>query len=368
MKNFYKILTLVGTRPEIIKLSSTIKKIDKFFDQKLVHTGQNYDYELSEIFFKDLQIRKPDNFLNCAGTNANQTIANIFKKLDIFISKFKPDGVLILGDTNSGLGAIVSKKRGIPVFHLEAGNRSFDYRVPEELNRRIIDHVSDINFAYTDIAKNNLISEGIYPDRIIKIGSPMKEVLFDQKNKIKNSQIIKSLKLKKKNFFLISFHREENVDNFENIKNFLAFLNWLSKKFNKKIVISTHFRTQKVLSKIKKIHIRNVAYLKPFSFSNYINLQKNAKLTFSDSGTLTEEASLLNFKAIMLRESHERPEGMEEGSVIMCGLNLKKIENAINILNKSKKNIIVKDYQVPNFSEKVVKNIISYLDYKINKK
>jgi UDP-N-acetylglucosamine 2-epimerase len=367
MKNLYKILTIVGTRPEIIKLSSTIKKIDQYFEQCLVHTGQNYDYELNEIFFKDLNLRKPDFFLDCASSNANLTIAKIFQQFDSLLQKIKPNGLILLGDTNSGLAAIVAKKRGVPIYHLEAGNRCFDFRVPEELNRKIIDHVSDINFTYTNIAKNNLLNEGITSDRIINTGSPMLEVINDQKSQIKKSKILTKLKLLKNNYFLVSFHREENVDKPENIKKFIEFLKWLSKKYNNKIIVSTHFRTQKKLLNYDKNKIKNVSFLNPFSFSDYVNLQKNSRIVFSDSGTLTEEASLLNIKGIMLRESHERPEGMEEGTVIMCGLDIKKIENAIKILFDCKIHNIVKEYKVLNFSDKIAKNILSYLNYNINK-
>ena len=371
----FKICTLVGTRPEIIKLSSVIKKADKFFDQTLVHTGQNYDYELNEIFFKDLNIRKPDYFLNSAGKNVNKTLSNIFSKFDSVLDKIKPNAILILGDTNSGLASIVAKKKKLQVFHVEAGNRSFDYRVPEELNRKIIDHTSDINFTYTDIAKKYLINEGIPPDRIIKVGSPMLEVLNDNKLKINNSKIMKKLKLKKNNFFLVSFHREENVDNIDNLKKFINFLYWLNKKYKQKIIISTHFRTRDrliksktKLNKLQKNNEKNILFLQPFGFSDYVKLQKECKIIFSDSGTLTEESSLLSLKAIKLRTSHERPEGMEESSTIMCGLNIEKIKSAIDILEKTNKSKIVNEYSVNNFSDKIIKNIISYLDYSINKK
>jgi len=371
----YKLCTIVGTRPEIIKLSSLIKKLDKFFDQKLIHTGQNYDYELNQIFFEDLNLRKPDYFLNSAGTNANKTISKIFSKLDNLFNRIKPNAVLILGDTNSGLASIVAKKRKIQVFHIEAGNRSFDYRLPEELNRKLIDHSSDINFTYTDIAKNYLIAEGIPADRVIKTGSPMNEVLHENKLKIEKSKILKKLKLKKNEFFLISFHREESVDNRKNLLKFIKFLEWLFKKYKKKIIISTHLRTEKRLKKLKenfknieKNYASKIFFLRPFSFSDYIKLQRNCAIVFSDSGTLTEEASLLGIKAIKLRETHERPEGMEEAATIMCGLDLEKIQNAIKVLQVFRSSKVIRDYSVDNFSQKIIKNIISYLDYALNKK
>lgn len=368
----FRVCTIVGTRPELIKLSSFIKKADKVFLHSLVHTGQNYDYELNEIFFEDLNIRKPDHILNCAKNSVNKTISEIFLKVDKILELIKPDAVIILGDTNSGLAAIAAKKKHIPVFHLEAGNRSYDYKVPEELNRKLIDHCSDINFTYTNHAKNYLVSEGISPDRVIKVGSPMLEVIKQNEKKIKRSNILRKLKLKKKNYFLISFHREENVDNKENITKFFEFLFWLNKKFKKKIVISTHYRTKKkITSQINSLKIKNktdIYFLKPFNFSDYICLQKNCDFIFSDSGTLTEESSILTTKAIMLRESHERPEGMEEASTIMCGLNIKKIETAMKILNNENYHEIVKEYKINNFTDKVIKNIISYIDYKINKK
>ena len=367
----FKICTIIGTRPEIIKMSSVLKKADDIFSHTIVHTGQNYDYELNQIFFKDLDLRKPDYIINCAKKNANQTISNIFLEIDKILEKIKPDAVLILGDTNSGLSAKAAKKKNIPVFHLEAGNRSFDYRVPEELNRKLIDHCSDINFTYTALAKNYLVSEGISPDRVIKVGSPMLEVITQNEEKIKKSNILKKLKLKKKEFFLFSFHREENVDDANNVRKFFNILNWLNKKFKKKIVISTHFRTKdRIKSELKNLNMinkKNIQFLKPFSFSDYINLQKNCDFVFSDSGTLTEESSILGTKAIMLRDSHERPEGMEEASTVMCGLDINKIDTSMKFLNKFNTHNTVKDYEVQNFSEKVIKNIISYLNYNINK-
>ena len=363
----FKVCTIVGTRPEIIKLSSSIKKIDKYFKQVLVHTGQNYDYELNQIFFKDLNIRKPDYYLDSASNSVNSTIAKIISEIDkIFLSE-KPNCVLILGDTNSGLAAIAAKKRNIPIFHIEAGNRSFDKRVPEELNRKLIDHCSDINFTYTNLAKNYLIQEGIYPDRVITVGSPMLEVINDQKSKINKSNILKKLKLKKGEYFLISFHREENVDVKENLNKFFEVIKWLKNKHKKKIVISTHFRTKKrIIENDKNISFNNeIMFLKPFSFSDYIKLQKNSFIVLSDSGTLTEETSILKIKSIMLRDSHERPEGMEEATTIMCGLDQNKIQESIKILKSKTTHKLIKNYDVSNFSDKIIKNILSYLNYNI---
>ena len=363
----FKVCTVVGTRPEIIKLSSTIKKIDKYFNQILVHTGQNYDYELNKIFFEDLSLRKPDFYLNSASTSTNSTIAKIIKNIDKLFLSEKPDCVLILGDTNSGLAALAAKKRNIPVFHVEAGNRSFDQRVPEELNRKLIDHCSDINFTYTSLAKNYLIEEGLYPDRIINVGSPMLETIENQKSKVNKSHILQKLKIKKNGYFLISFHREENVDEKKNLNKFLEIVKWLKNKYNKKIIISTHFRTKKrILENNKNISFdKNVMFLNPFSFSDYIKLQKNSYIILSDSGTLTEETSILKTKGIMLRNSHERPEGMEEATTIMCGLDKGKIEIAIQILEGKINHKLIKDYDNLNFSDKIVKNIVSYLNYSI---
>lgn len=363
----YKIFTIVGTRPEIIKLSSFIKNADKFFNQVLIHTGQNYDYELNEIFFKDLSIRKPDFFLDCAQENTNKTISKVILKIDEILNSQKPDAVIILGDTNSGLAAIAAKKRNIPIFHVEAGNRSFDSKVPEELNRKLIDHCSDINFTYTNLSKNYLLQEGFYPDRIINIGSPMLEVINNQKKKIVQSKILKQLKIKKNDYFLISFHREENVDYLENLEKFFELVKWLNVKYKKKIVISTHYRTKKkILENKRKLNFNhNIMFLKPFSFSDYVKLQMNSFIVLSDSGTLTEEASILQIKSIMLRNSHERPEGMEEATTIMCGLDRNKIQLAIKMLESGMGHNLVKNYKDSNFSKKLMKNILSYLNYNL---
>ena len=359
----YKVLTLVGTRPEIIKLSLTIKKLDKLFDHILVHTGQNYDYELNKIFFKDLNIRKPNYFLNSKSKNAINTISKIFNKFDDLCEKLKPNAVLILGDTNSSLAAIVASKKKIPVFHIEAGNRCFNKDTPEELNRKLVDHVSDINLTYTQIAKNYLINEGILPDKIIKVGSPMLEILTYFENKINQSKILRKLKLKEQEYILVSFHREENVDVKENLSNFLNILKKIEKKFKKKIIFSTHLRTEKNLKKFKIKKNKNIYFSKPLSFTDYSKLEKNSYVTLSDSGTIVEESSILNFNALNLRDYTERLEGMDEGSVMMVGLNEKKIIAGINILKRDRVNLkIVDDYNVTNFSSKIPRLIISYLN------
>ncbi len=359
----YKVLTLVGTRPEIIKLSLTIKKLDKLFHHFLVHTGQNYDYELNKIFFKDLNIRKPDYFLNSKSKNAINTISKIFVKFNDLCEKLKPNAVLILGDTNSSLAAIVARKKKIPIFHVEAGNRCFNKDTPEELNRKLVDHASDINLTYTQIAKNYLIQEGILPDKIIKVGSPMMEILENFKDKINHSKILKKFKLREKEYILVSLHREENVDVKENLLKFINILDKIQKKFKKKIIFSTHLRTEKNLKKFKIKKIKNIYFSKPLSFTDYSKLEKNSFVTLSDSGTIVEESSILNFKALNLRDYTERLEGMEEGSVMMVGLDEKKIFSGIDILKKDNVNLkIVDDYNVTNFSNKIPRLIISYLN------
>ena len=360
-----KLITVVGTRPEIIKLSRIIPELNKYFDHTLVHTGQNYDYELNQIFFDQLKLKKPDIFLNSAKKTALETIGNIIIKFEKVCKKIKPDAILVLGDTNSCLSVLVAKKLKIPIFHLEAGNRSFDQRVPEENNRVIVDHISDINLTYSTIAREYLLREGLNPYQIIKVGSPMKEVINYYLSRANESKILNELKIKKNNFYLVSFHREENVENKIRIKKFFEIINYLSENKKIKIIISTHFRTQKKIILSKHKFSKNVIFTKPFGFLDYLKLQTNAKIVISDSGTITEEASLLNLKAISLRSSHERPEGIEEGTVIFNDLNLEKFKTSINILknkNLNKLNII-KDYDVENVSVKVVKIIISYIDY-----
>ena len=367
-----KVMTVVGTRPEIIKLSRIIPKLDETFNHVLVNSDQNFDYELNEIFFKDLNIRKPDENLKIKEKNASKTIGKVIEKTDSLIKKYKPDAFLILGDTNSCLSCISAKRNKVPIFHLEAGNRCFDQRVPEEINRKIIDHVSDVNLTYSSIAREYLLNEGLPKDQIIKVGSPMKEVLKFYENKINKSKILNKLKLSKYNYILFSLHREENVDDKKNLKSFIKILNFLEEKENKKIIISTHPRTRKNLEKLNFKYSSKINFLKPFSFSEYIKLQLNSKYVLSDSGTITEESSILNFPAINLRENHERPEGNEEGSVIFTSLSLNNIDQAINILKSQKRGKIrninqVKDYEVDNVSEKIIRIILSYTNYINNK-
>ena len=360
-----KIMTFVGTRPEIIKLSRVINKLNENANHFLVHTGQNYDYELNEIFFKDLGIKKPSVFLHCAGKSSAETIGQVIAKSDIIIKKIKPDAVLILGDTNSCLAAISAKKNKIPIFHMEAGNRCYDDRVPEEINRRIVDHTSDINLPYSDIARECLLKEGMPIDRLIKTGSPMNEILSHYKLKISKSQIIKKLKIKKNKYIVASVHREENVDNNKQLKKIIFILNDLSNINKCKIIFSLHPRTKKRIEKnLLKLN-KNIKMIKPLSFTDYNNLQINSKFVVSDSGTINEEASILNFPAINLRETHERHEVNEEQSTIMTGLDLINVRRAVYLLNKQVKNTlkIPKDYQDLNISEKILRCILSYTDY-----
>lgn len=366
-----KVVTIVGTRPELIKLSKIIPLLDKYYNHILIHTGQNFDYELNEIFFKDLQIRKPDYFLNIKNQSALGTIGNILISLDDLLDKLKPDCSLIYGDTNSCLSALALKKKKIPIFHLEAGNRSFDENIPEEINRRIIDHISDINLVLTEHARRYLIQEGIKQDFIIKIGSCMKEVLLCNLNKIKKSKILKILKLQKKSYFLLSFHREENVDNTSRLKDIVDSIKKISEKFKKKCIISTHPRTEK---KLKNIGLyRNsskIFFSKPLGFFDYNKLQLNSFCTLSDSGTITEESDLLNFPAITIRDSHERPEGMDAGTLVMSGVRYENIEKAIKMVTDKKnylKRDFVNDYNTNCTSQKIAKIILSYTNL-INRK
>lgn len=364
-----KVLTVVGTRPEIIRLSLIIKKLDnsKSIQHILVHTGQNYDYELNEIFFMDLDVRKPDYFLNAAGINAAKTIGLVIANIDDILDKEKPDAFLLLGDTNSALCAIPAKKRHIPIFHMEAGNRSFDQRVPEEVNRKIIDHISDINMPYSDIAREALLAEGISPDRIIKTGSPMYEVLQTYKPKIQESDILTKLQLKKDNYFIVSAHREENISSETRFNNLCSILNLIAETFNVPVIVSTHPRTRKMIES-KNIGFNPLVRLeKPFALSDYLHLQLNAKAVLSDSGTISEESSILGFRALNIREAHERPEAMEEAAVMMPGLNPERVLQCLQQLEYEKNNGIifntVKDYSAPNVSDKVVRIILSYTDY-----
>ncbi len=365
-----KVLTVVGTRPEIIRLSCVIHKLNEFdaIEHILVHTGQNYDYELNEVFFDDLGIKRPDFFLNAAGSNATVTAGNILVSIDPILEQQKPDAFLVLGDTNSCLCAIAAKKRHIPIFHMEAGNRCFDQRVPEETNRKIVDHISDINLTYSDIAREYLLKEGLPADRIIKTGSPMYEVLNRYSDKISKSDILEKLMLTKHKYFVISAHREENINSDVNFTKFISIINRLANDFKLPVIISTHPRTRKMITE-KRVDLRpEIQLLKPFCFSDYINLQTNALITLSDSGTISEESSILNFPAINIREAHERPEAMEEASVILTGLNEERIFQAFSILKTQKRGAertlrIVQDYSMPNVSDKVVRIITSYTDY-----
>lgn len=364
-----KIMTVVGTRPEIIRLSAVIDKLEREDSIKhiLVHTGQNYDYELNEIFFEDFGIKKPNYFLNSVGENAIKTIGNIFINVDDVLEKENPDALLVLGDTNSCLVAIPAKRRKIPIFHMEAGNRCFDFRVPEESNRRIIDHVSDINLAYSDIAKENLLREGLPMDRVFKTGSPMKEVLMKNLHKISQSDVLSRLKLEREKYFVVSSHREENIES-DNFLKLIDVLNGLSQQFNYPIIVSTHPRTR---NKINELGIKvdsNINFMKPLGFIDYVFLQINAFVTLSDSGTISEESSILNFRALNLRETHERQEAMQEGSVIMVGMNKERIYQAIEILKhqpfgQQRTLKLAPDYDVDNVSVKVVNIILSYIDY-----
>ncbi len=364
-----KVLTVVGTRPEIIRLSLIIKKLDssKSIQHILVHTGQNYDYELNEIFFADLEVRKPDYFLNAAGINAAKTIGLVISNIDDILEKENPDAFLLLGDTNSALCAIPAKKRHIPIFHMEAGNRSFDQRVPEEVNRKIIDHISDINMPYSDIAREALLAEGIPPDRIIKTGSPMYEVLQTYKTKMQASRILETLALKKRDYFVVSAHREENISSEKNFTALCDIINEMAEQFALPIIVTTHPRTRKMIETRKIVFNPLVKLEKPFALSDYLCLQTNAKAVLSDSGTISEESSILNFPALNIRQAHERPEAMEEAAVMMTGLNPERVMQCLLQLSIEQEHNVnfrtVTDYTMPNVSDKVVRIILSYTDY-----
>jgi len=368
-----KIVTIIGTRPEIIRLSRIIAKLDCYFDHKVIHTGQNQDYELNEIFFEDMNIRKPDFFLDSATGSFASTLGQILTKVDETLEKEMPDGILILGDTNSSLSAIVAKRRKIPIFHMEAGNRCFDQRVPEETNRKIVDHVADINLTYSSLAKDYLIKEGIPADQVIKVGSPMKEVLYYNEKKINESTILGKLNLKKNSYFLVSAHRDENIESEIMFQKFIDILNYLALNYSEDIIISTHPRTRKKIDKIKLNSLnKKIKFLKPLGFSDYNKLQIESKAVLSDSGTINEESSILNFCALNIREVHERPEAMEEASTIMTGLNLDRVRQGLEIVNNqltgNKRNLnIVFDYQDDNISEKIARIILSHIDF-INRK
>lgn len=363
-----KVMTIVGTRPEIIKLSRVMNELEKYTKHVLVHTGQNYDYELNRIFFEELAIRKPDYFLDAAGKTVAETIGNVIAKADKVMEKENPDAVLFYGDTNSCLAVISAKRRKIPVFHLEAGNRSFDQRVPEDINRKILDHLSDINLPLTEHARRYLIAEGIRPETIIKTGSTMKEVLNYYMPQIELSNILEKLQLSARNYFVVSAHREENIDNNLNFKRLMASLAAIAKKYNQPVIVSTHPRTRK---KIEKFHLsrlhQKIKFMKPLGFFDYVKLEQNSSCVISDSGTITEESSILGFPAIMIREAHERPEGMDEGTLIMSGLEPENVLQAIKVVISQAKdgNIsrIVPDYDVNNVSQKIVRIILSYTEY-----
>lgn len=365
-----KVMTVVGTRPEIIRLSRVLTALDasKAIEHVLVHTGQNYDYELNQIFFDDLKIRKPDHFLEAAGKTATETIGNILIKVDPLLEEIQPDAFLVLGDTNSCLCAIPAKKRHIPIFHMEAGNRCFDQRVPEETNRKIVDHTADINLTYSDIAREYLLREGLPADRIIKTGSPMFEVLNHYMSKIESSNVLERLSLKKHNYFVVSAHREENISNENNFTNLMESLNQIAKQYKLPIIVSTHPRTRNMIEK-KKIEMRpEIQFLKPLGFNDYNALQMQSYTVLSDSGTISEESSILNFRALNIREAHERPEAMEEASVMMVGLSptriLQGLEQVLSQEVENERNFRqVNDYSMPNVSEKVVRIILSYTDY-----
>ena len=364
-----RVMTIVGTRPEIIKLSRVMAELDRYTEHVIVHTGQNFDYELNGIFFKELRIRKPDHFLEAAGGNAAETIANIIRKSDVLMKEVKPDAVLLYGDTNSCMSVIAAKRRKIPIFHMEAGNRCFDQRVPEEINRKIVDHLSDINMPLSEHARRYLLAEGVRPETVIKTGSPMTEVLLYHREEIERNDVLDKEGLKKGEYFIVSTHREENVDSEKNFSGLLASLDAIAKKYCKKVIVSTHPRTRK---KLESIGFANsnpmIEFMKPFGFMEYVKLQQNAFCVISDSGTITEESSILHFPAITIRQAHERPEGMDEGTLIMSGLNAERVLDAIDLVTsqyKENREVIrpIPDYAADNVSQKVVRIILSYTDY-----
>ncbi|WP_346877321.1 non-hydrolyzing UDP-N-acetylglucosamine 2-epimerase [Clostridium sp. UBA5712] len=362
-----KVMTVVGTRPEIIRLSAVINKLEESeaIEHILVHTGQNYDYELNEVFFNDFKLKKPDYFLNAATGTAVETIGNILVKIDPIMEEVKPDAFLVLGDTNSCLTAIAAKRRHIPIFHMEAGNRCFDARVPEETNRKIVDHTSDINLTYSDIAREYLLREGLPADRIIKTGSPMFEVINSRKDDIEKSDVIERLNLKEGHYFVVSAHREENISSETNFLNLVESLNAVAKKYNMPVIVSTHPRTRKMID-TKGIEFNPlISLMKPLGFNDYVKLQTKAKVVLSDSGTISEESSILGFRALNIRQAHERPEAMEEASVMMVGLMKERILQGLEVLETQEISTLrrVADYSMPNVSDKVLRIILSYTDY-----
>jgi len=363
-----KIVTVVGTRPEIIRLACVIKKLDEHCEHILIHTGQNYDYELNEIFFDDLGIRKPDYFLDAAGATGAETIGNVIIKVDEVLEEIQPEAMLVLGDTNSCMALLPAKRRKIPTFHMEAGNRCFDQRVPEEINRRLVDHMADINLTYSSIARDYLLSEGLPADMIIKTGSPMFEVLNTYRDGIESSDVLTRLGVKEYEFFVVSAHREENVDSDKNFLNLMESLNAIAEIYQMPIIVSTHPRTQKRIDEMKIELNPIIQLLKPLGFKDYNKLQMSAKVVLSDSGTINEESSILNFPALNIREAHERPEGMEEAAVIMTGLQKERIMQSLSIIDKQPRGVQrlirqVDDYSMPNVSDKLVRIIHSYVDY-----
>jgi UDP-N-acetylglucosamine 2-epimerase len=363
-----KVATVVGTRPEIIRLSRVMAKLDEYCEHTIIHTGQNYDYELNQIFFEDLGIRKPDHFLEAAGATGAETIGKVIIAVDQALAKVKPDALLVLGDTNSCLAVIPAKRRKIPVFHMEAGNRCFDQRVPEEINRRIVDHAADINLTYSSIAREYLLAEGLPPDMVIKTGSPMYEVLHHYRPKIDASDVLRRLDLKRDGYFMVSAHREENVDGDASFARLVHTLNTVAEKFGLPVIVSTHPRTQKRVDATGSKFHANVRLLKPLGLSDYVHLQMHARAVLSDSGTINEESSILNFPALNIREAHERPEGMEEAAVMMVGLEAERVMQGLRILAEQARGDrrqlrLVEDYSMPNVSDKVVRIIHSYTDY-----
>ncbi|WP_019837364.1 non-hydrolyzing UDP-N-acetylglucosamine 2-epimerase [Acinetobacter towneri] len=363
-----KLMTVVGTRPEIIRLSRVMAACDQYFDHVLVHTGQNYDYELNEIFFTDLGIRKPDHFLNAAGATGAETIGNVIIAVDKVLEQVQPEALLVLGDTNSCMAVLPAKRRKIPTFHMEAGNRCFDMRVPEEINRRIVDHTADINLTYSTIARDYLLAEGLPADQVIKTGSPMFEVLHHYKAKIEASDVLARLGLKEHQYFIVSAHREENINSDQNFLDLVQMLNSVAEKYQYPVIVSTHPRTRKRIEELNIEFHPLIQLLKPLGFSDYNKLQLSAKATLSDSGTINEESSILNFPALNLRQAHERPEGMEEAAVMMVGLTAERILQGLEILDHQPRGEdrllrLVADYSMPNVSEKVARIILSYTDY-----